>query len=302
MNPAPAAALRCLSLIALARSRPGIRLHDLAALAGMPAGAVARELAETAMLCGTPPYLPHHFVSVVFESGRVRVAFADHLARPAALTALEAYALEAALDAVDDDDPAAAGLREKIAALTAPRARSAWRRLTATKAPRSVAAGADSSEAALAKGRRGERVVEAIYRTPGRTAASPRRLGPLARFEREGVAYWAALELPTRRIKTYRADRFERARVSEERFTPPPDFDPTAFVRASNLTARRARVRGYRGAEHEIALHFADADAFAAHLLAEGGPRCEVVGPADLRAAVRALAERAAARHEAPET
>ena len=107
---------------------------------------------------------------------------------------------------------------------------------------------------------------------------------------------------PTRRIKTYRADRFESASATDERFAPPPEFDATDFVRATAAADGRARVRAYRGAEKETTLGFADARAFAAHLIVEGGAEFEALKPAELRAAVRALAEGAAARHGAPRT
>ena len=314
MNSAAASALRCLSLITLARSRPGIALSELAALAGMPVRDAARELANVAMLCGVPPYLPHQFVSVAFDRGLVSVSFAEQFSRPIGLTALEVFALDAALDAVDDGDLPAQNLRMKLAALLPPKTRAAWGRLSAAKIPTTPHEGAPARDRSTVWGaaRAASVLVTATYRTPGREGAVRRELGPLGMFVRNGATYVVAYEPAHAAVKTFRLDRFESAMSSGKPFSRPAGFRLVDYTGLSKTAMRTAKVRGLdRAAANEspttttdggrtVGMKFADAAAFAEHLMAKGGPDFEVVGPADLRAAVRRAAEKVRDAHGPP--
>ena len=317
MNQAAASALRCLSLITLARSRPGIALSELAALAGMPVGAAARELANVAMLCGVPPYLPHQFVSVVFDRGRVTVSFADQFSRPIGLTALEVFALDAALDAVDDENPVAKALRGKLAALLPQKTRAAWGRLSQAKIPPAPKAGRHGQGRGRStvwdSARVESRLVLASYRTPGREGAFVRELGPLGMFVRHGATYVVAFEPAVAKVKTFRLDRFESATMSEKPFDRPAGFRLADYVGPPKAAVRTAKILGLdRAAAAEagaptaekgqaVAVKFADASAFAEHLLAKGGPDFEVLGPADLRNAVKRAAMKVRDAHSPPQ-
>lgn len=314
MNAAAASALRCLSLITLARSRPGIALSDLAALAGMSVGDAARELANVAMLCGVPPYLPHQFVSVAFDRGRVTVSFAEQFSRPIGLTALEVFALDAALDAVDDGDPAAQNLRVKLASLLPPKTRAAWGRLSAAKIPTTPHGNAHSRDRSSVwnDARAASVLVTATYRTPGRDGAARRELGPLGMFVRHGATYVVAYEPAQAAVKTFRLDRFDSAASSGKPFSRPAGFRLVDYTGLSKTAMRTAKVRGLDRAEaaesltsttdcgRTVSVKFADAAAFAEHLMAKGGPDFEVLGPADLKDAVRRAAEKVRDAHASP--
>jgi proteasome accessory factor C len=314
MSRAAVDAARCLSLVALAHARPGSTPRELARLSGLPVKRVLRDLFGPALLCGVPPYLPHQFVSCALIDGRVRVAFADHLARPLALTPLEAMALRAAaVEASGADDPAVRGLVEKLA-LTMPDAeRRAWERLAAAHFTADGPAAA-AAEATLRRAATARRRVVARYRGLGRPAARERTLEPLGVVRRDGAAYLVAVEAgKDGGPRTFRLDRFLAVRETSESFAVPTGFRLKDFASGSR-PSRRATVRA--GAAFSAALRrtgrkaaragrgaaawreaYFDDDAFAEHLLSFGASDFEALEPPSLRRRIADAAAAAAAAH-----
>ena len=103
-NPVPRLR-RLLSVIPLIQRRQGISLTELQETLGVSKKELQTDL-NAILLCGTPPYHPHDYISVHVEGDRVMVDFADHFARPARLTLPEALVAVPDLEARERSDPA----------------------------------------------------------------------------------------------------------------------------------------------------------------------------------------------------
>ncbi len=92
--------LRCLDLLPILRENQGITLDRLAEVTGFTRKYIADELIPALMLCGSPPYMPHDYVSVDLDGDKVFLQFADHFQRPVTLLPVEIMALHLALTTV----------------------------------------------------------------------------------------------------------------------------------------------------------------------------------------------------------
>ena len=95
---------RALAVLAVAASRPEISLGEIAKRTHSEEGEVASDLFDTLSMCGTPPYLPHDYISCALEGDRVTVRFADQFRRPISLNPLEALSLKIAIESLTPPD------------------------------------------------------------------------------------------------------------------------------------------------------------------------------------------------------
>jgi proteasome accessory factor C len=322
MKKATADAARCLSLLTLALSRGDATPAELAAAADLPEGQVYRDLFGALLLCGTPPYLPHQFVSCVMDGGKVRVRFAEHFRRPVSLTPLEALALASVVEATALPDPEASrALLSKIEASMAEEPRRKWRALRRLLRHRPASESDAATRALLRDAATRRAAVKLRYRSAGALDATVRVVGPLGLFERRGVWYLAALDLARREVRTYRLDRSWSASPTEERFERPAGFKLSSVAsRSAALAAeaRRADVKIGPASARRVAEiaepgdwrpageggrwrpSFFGLDAFAATLIALDLADFEVKGPAALREKVADVASRARDAHGPP--
>ena len=71
MNLSLETVLRCLDLLPIVRENQGIELSELARRTQIPEKVIADQLVPMLMLCGSPPYMPHDYVSIWLEGDRV---------------------------------------------------------------------------------------------------------------------------------------------------------------------------------------------------------------------------------------
>lgn len=304
----PADLGRCLALLALAQKKPGIRLADLARLAHVTVEDVRRDLFDTLLMCGVPPYFPHDYVTCSLDGDRVTVRFAQQFQRPISLTAMEALALKIAVDSLrpPGEQPSAlvSGLLAKVETAMADEQRLRFRRLARQV---STDGGLDPEPAITRRLREAVNagvLADIEYRPAGRDTSAPRRLGPLGIFQRGAAWYAAAFDPAREKVIALRVDRILAVRVLPERCEVPVGFVledfaaagpfagtdglPRARIRFGNASARWVREVAQAdeltadGDEVVWDAPVADERAFAGFLLSFGGDFV-VEGPGTLR-------------------
>ncbi len=219
---------RILTMIPLIRSRPGIKIEEIAQQLGVPAGTVLSDL-DAILMCGVPPYLPNDYVGVYVENGAVRLSFADHFKRPVTLTHTEALALRLALECL----PArtshhAAKLIQKLNRLL-PRAvqRGVRRRFRLAVGQEALQQRIRIVEQAVAQ----RREMRIEYYTASRDTMTERTVRPYAIIEHQGQWYVIAFCSLRNKELPFRIDRIRSVKLTDETFTVPESFDIETYRR-----------------------------------------------------------------------
>ncbi len=294
---------RLISLLPMLKQGETVKLSDLAIAVGCDVDDIVADLA-TLTMCGVPPFTPFDMIDLDIDGDTVTVYIeAPALDRPIKLTAREALALSAALDAAGygRETP----LRAKLLA-TATEGVSIdelGRTLRAGTAPGGLA----DVYATLAAAADEHDKVRITYFTGSTGRVGERVVQPWALVNRNGIWYLVALCEGVGEERVFRLDRIRAVTRLGERFTPPtlvplavmpePDGQPVADVRFAK-GATLPDARGWPGAVIEprpdgttmVRVPYQSASWVARRVVAMLGD-AEVLAPAEVRAAVRGLAE-----------
>jgi proteasome accessory factor C len=236
-------------------------------------------------------------------------AYSDSFARPARLLPIEAKALVAAIDLIGEHIPrgSLSSTREKIV--------TALGEDPVEEGLQVARAAGDDSEVAQVVSRAisGKRLLSMEYYKENEDELSKRVVEPYALMNGREGWYVASFDPSRDSMRHFRLDRIKRAEVTDERFEPRPEVDPSADIDGWPRTgeveaARRARVwvsperarwaREERTVEAELAdgsvvveLSFAGIDWLVREVLKEAGDAA-ILEPEDAREAVRSAAER----------
>ena len=276
-------------------------LSEIAERLGITTGEVAEDLSLLAC-CGLYPYTPDTLVPLYLEGGTVTV-FGElpALDRAVRLSAREAHALATALELAGI--PADSPLTKKLLA------GAAMRDVTADEIARLLAVaevatlGEVLGDLALARDQR--RCVALRYQAAGREEVSDRVVEPMGLVNDQGVWYLEAYCRSASGLRTFRVDRIRDYALLDEVF-PARDLSvngkafvteglPLALIRLSPGSERALREwPGARlSAEDEsgatVEVPYAGTAWIARQVLSLLG-EAEVLGPAEVRAAVRELA------------
>ncbi|MGA2469525.1 MAG: WYL domain-containing protein [Solirubrobacteraceae bacterium] len=235
--------------------------------------------------------------------------YSDNFARPARLLPVEAKALVAAIDLIGEHLPqgSLSSAREKIVKALGEDPMEQGLHVA-------HAAGDDSGVARVVSKAIKKRVLlDLDYYKENEDEFSARRVEPYALINGREGWYVATYDPAKADVRHFRLDRIKRAELTDERFEPRPDVNPSADVDgwprtgevASSRSARvwispeRARwAREQRKIVEQsddgaitVELSFAGLDWLVREVLKEAGDAA-VLEPADARAAVLAAAER----------
>jgi predicted DNA-binding transcriptional regulator YafY len=235
---------RALSILAVASSRPEISLGELAKRTHAEESEVANDLFGTLSMCGTPPYLPHDYISCTLEGDRVTVRFADQFRRPISLNALEALSLKLAIESLTPpDEPTpkvVVDLLKKIEEGMSHDHRARFRALAKSVVAKVPGAGGPIL-ACLRDAVRDRVEVDLSHVAPGRKTAR-RVVRPLGLLSRSGVWYLVAHDVARDRVSSFRLDRIHAARATGAKFEPPSGFQLEAFARSEPFAKREGQV------------------------------------------------------------
>jgi len=282
--------------------QPGaaIPLARLAEVVGASESEVADDI-TTLSLCGVAPYYPDDLVAVFVEDGLVNVwAPLPVFDRAVRLAAGEARALAAALQA--------AGFGPSHS-LTARLLEAAAADFSADELAHVIRSAVSDSTGevykAIALGIERSETVRIAYRRAGADTETEREIEPLALVNDRGAWYVSAFCRLAGAPRTFRLDRMRTAEVTGTPFSRHPDglagraFSPeglpVALLRfdvADDFSERDwpgARVVARRGRGTDVEVPYAGT-AWIARMVAARMGTVEVREPADVRAAVRALA------------
>ncbi|MBE0477384.1 MAG: WYL domain-containing protein [Coriobacteriia bacterium] len=296
-------ARRLLGLLSHLQPGATMPLAELASALGSSPEEVAADL-QTLSMCGVHPYDPYDLIDVFVEDdGHVHVhAEVPALGRPVRLTPRETRALAAALRAcgLTAEDP----LLRKLEAASSPGAEP-------EDVQRLVRAHAADPQggvyAALARAIEEGAKVEASYLSSGAAEPACRTLQPHALAWRDGSWYLSAFCESAFEERTFRLDRFLWLRATGEPFErpePPPDAAPDFTTRGLPAAVlrfapgERASTREWPGATFEAGedgatlarVPYSSLRWLAREVVARLGA-VTVLEPAEVREAVRALAE-----------
>jgi len=294
-------ARRLLAILHLLKPDTEVPLADIADALGVTESEVAEDLALLAC-CGLDPYTPDALVPLYLEGGVVTV-FGElpALDRAVRLSSREAHALAAALELAGI--PAEGPLIDKLfsgAAMRDVTADDIARLLTVAEA---AAVGQTLGDLVVA--RHGCRCVRLAYQSAGQDRVSERVVEPLGLVNDQGVWYLEAYCRNANSLRTFRVDRIRSYEVLDEVFevrdlSPSgrafvTEGLPTALVRMSSGAERALREwPGARLASEDdsgtvVEVPYAGTAWIARQVLAMLG-QAEVLGPPEVRAAVRELA------------
>ena len=207
---------RLLDLVPYLVSHPGIELKKLAEGFNVSVSQMIADL-TTLWMCGLPGYTPLELMDLSFESGFVNIHNAETLSHPRNLSGEESIALLLGLDLVMDSlPPDRIDLKELSLALIAKLSdrSNLPAKLTAT----SCVPGTLRSliESAISK----KQVVEIVYHSSYSDLITTRIVHPIELNSESGVEYLRAICNRARALRTFRLDRVQSARISEEANTP----------------------------------------------------------------------------------
>ncbi len=312
---------RCLAVLSVARRFPGITLDALSKKTHVARATLERDLLDTLMFCGIPPYFPHQYVTVSLDEDRVTVAFADQFDRPVSLTPFEALALKVAVESMvapgAEPPPVMKSLVAKVEGAMGPASRAAFQRLAESVDARGAASSSLTQRLVTAAATR--HVIAIDYLKLGSGVSTRRHVEPYSVLEHSGIWYVAARDPEADAVKAFRVDRILAMTVLESVFRVGTDWNPEAFVgsmarRAAESLSRRCKVRFYGSGVRWIeenadaasvkrvgitavwTTSFDDVKAFATFLLGSG-VRFEVIEPIALAKEVRATAQAIARIH-----
>jgi len=151
---------------------------------------------------------------------------------------------------------------EKVSATLPPAAKAFLERLNQGVSARTVQA-KDYSRATetlrlLQEALQERRTVEAEYHSFGRDAVSRRRLDPVHLWYQQGGIYLAAYCNTRRQVLTFALERFRRARMTDDTFQPPPDFNLDRYLQGSFGLFRGEPVRVTLRFSRQVARYVAE--------------------------------------------
>jgi proteasome accessory factor BC len=260
------------------------------------------------------------YAEILEDEGEIDVdpePYSDNFDRPARLLPVEAKALVAAIDLIDDHVPegSLASARKRIV--------DALGEDPMEQGLQVAHARSDDSEVARTVSRAivEHRIVELDYYKENEDEFSLRRVEPYALTNGQEGWYVASFDPNKHEMRHFRLDRIRRAHVTDDVFDPRPEVDPAAEVDGwlrtgeveASQTARvwispeRARwAREQRRVSQELAdgsivveLSFAGTDWLVREVLKEAGDAA-VIEPEDARDAVLAAARRLQAHRPSP--
>ena len=249
---------RCLAMVPLIRSRPGIRISELASMFGVAEGEVLADIRDVLALCGVPPYLPHNYLVFLIREDRIWIRFADHLPRPVHLTLQEALAIDLALRGVGSGrvppfGDAAARLRAKLRGLLKGGDREALDTLDRSVAGKAAPEPVTESIARLKEAMSKNVAARIVYYTAGRDVVSTRTIEPYGLVDHRGVWYVIAKDDERGRELPFRVDRIRDVVLTDREYLVPDEF----------TTARYRREEMYQdsGEEQPVRVRFSAAAA-----------------------------------------
>lgn len=308
MAPKTTAAERTRRLLAiLPQLTPGaeIPLASLAASVGATPAELAADI-TTLSMCGVPPFDPYDLVDVFIDGDTVFVGMAlPALGRPVRLTPAEARALVAALQTVGfaPGDPLLTRLATVASAETDTGALAARIRTAASSEGlgdmyATIVSAADDAES-----------VDITYFSASSGTTRTRRIQPLRVFNSRGAWYVQALDVSLAEERTFRLDRVRDAVATGEHFTRTAGggraadaafqmsaageratvrFDDAAGLEDRDWPGATMTRTADGGAEAQVP--YAGTGWLARRVAAAMGA-AEVTAPAEMRDAVRTLAE-----------
>lgn len=226
---------RLLTLIPLIRRSPGITIDELAKLLKVSRKEVNADLVRL-NICGVPPYLPHDYITVLYDGDRISIDYAEHFEKPAALTLREALALKLALEALPPADEKIDESRDELMGAVDRLLREQGTELSAELEGRLASTTSDATGKKLTTLREAvkkRRPLDVVYYSASSEATAPRRLRPLGVAEADGNHYLVAYDEGKNDLRHFRVDRI--ASMSEPKgvpsFEPPRDFDLSTFMK-----------------------------------------------------------------------
>jgi proteasome accessory factor C len=306
MAPRPSTSERARRLLALLphlRDRGTRPLAEIASAIGTDESSVAEDLA-TLSLCGADERDPSALIAVYVEDGAAVVwGELPALERPVRLTAAEAQALLAALDALGVEQGG------ELTAALASVGNGAFDAEVFARTVRSAAApgGLAHTHALLATCSSAGRTARIVYTPRGSGEATGRLVEPWRLFASRGAWYLHAFSIDAGAERTYRLDRISSVEPGTATFLPPADLpsadaapDASSLPRAGVLFAHDGPDLGERewpGAAFErrddgtvlASVPYAGTSWIARKVAAWLGDAV-VTSPAEVRAAVRKVA------------
>ena len=310
---------RCLALVPLIRSRPGIRLGELASMFGVTEAEIRADITEVLTLCGVPPYLPHNYFVFLIHGDRVKIKFAEHLSRPVHLTLQEALAIDLALRGVGSGrvppfGDAAARLSAKLRTLLQGGDREALEVLDKNVGGKAPPEPVMKAIADLKAAMSANVAVRIVYYTAGRDAVSERVIEPYGLVDHRGVWYVVANDHQRGKELPFRVDRIRSVTLTTQEYLVPDDFtaeryrreemyegsgdEATVEVRFSAPAAKRVRETAPRkdleekpGGEIVRTFRTGPRARWLYALVARYGDEAEVVSPPEHRAGMAAYLE-----------
>lgn len=301
-TPAALRARRMLALLRHLRPDAEIALDTLAANLGASSAELTGDI-ELLSLCGSAPYTPDVLVSAFVEEDGVVRAYQSPpaLDRPVRLTLAEARALVAALETAgaSADDPLVTKLMAAAAAEADP---GSFARIVRTSA---APGGALAVYEALAEAIDGRTTVRIDYWTAGQSENSQRVIRPYALAFDRGAWYVSAYCERAEGDRCFRVDRIREATPAGGTFERPaavpaatPSFSAADMPVAEVLFSSEEDFaeRDWPGATAErragggllARVPYASPGWIARRVAARFGT-VEVLSPAEVRAAVRAI-------------
>ncbi|WP_372729246.1 helix-turn-helix transcriptional regulator [Nocardioides sp.] len=296
---------RLLTLVPFLHAHGQVRLDDAAAVLGVPAKQLVKDL-KVLLMCGLPGGYPDDLIDVDLEAledeGVIRVSNADYLSRPLRLSPTEATAMIVALRALRNGarDETRAVVDRALAKLEAAAAQGSGHGLDARIDPGDEP---ESAEVAGLRARLQEAVdqqlqVRLTYFVPSRDEESRRTVDPRGVVSAQGVAYLDAWCHTAEAPRWFRLDRVHEAEVLDATVqTPaeaPRDLGDGLFARAAQtrsvtlLVAPAARwiveyypveeVRAVAEGHLEVDLFVAD-ERWLQRLLLRLAPHARVLSP-----------------------
>ncbi|MDZ4655241.1 MAG: WYL domain-containing protein [Coriobacteriia bacterium] len=297
-------ARRLLALLPSLKPDTEIPLASLAAIVGANPEELAADI-TTLSMCGVPPFDPYDLVDVFIDGETVVVGMGlPALDRPVCLTPAEARALIAALETAGfgSDAPLRAKITDVLSAeVDANELATRIRTTTASGGLGDVYATITASAAAAES-------VDIMYFSASSGTTRLRRVRPYRVFNHRGAWYVLAFDESVAEERTFRLDRVRDVTPTDERFERPVtalgaeapfttgSVPGTAHVHFDDASG--VEERDWPGTTITLANGGADAQVpyattgWLARRVAAAMGTAEVTGPAEMRDAVRSLAEK----------
>lgn len=214
---------RLLALVPWVAARGGADVDEVCARFGCTEDELRSDL-ELLFVCGVHPFTPDALVEAWLEDGRVHISYADWFRRPLRLTPAQGLVLVATARALlsvpgtDPSGPLARALEKVAVAVGAEPGEGVEVELG--EADRGVLA---ELQAASAAGLR----VELDYYSFGSDRFTTRLVDPWLVFSSSGAWYLRGHDHHAGETRSFRVDRVQAVRTTDERFERPADVGPT---------------------------------------------------------------------------